>query len=93
MCFCFFSMRFRTAFHEGTLDHGTMDDYFFLIISLLGRTVITLEQKVWFQKNVFGFRMHGARHLREMSMAWREYRRKRWMIGFVIPSAYFFCQS
>lgn len=27
-------------FTRGTLDHGTTDDYFFLIISLLGRPVI-----------------------------------------------------
>lgn len=52
MCFCFL-MRFRTAFHEGTLDHGTTDDYFFLIISLLGKPVITLEQKVWDHRMIF----------------------------------------
>lgn len=47
---------------RGITDHGTTDDYFFLIISLLGRPVMDRNgpgAKSVASENVFAFSVHG----------------------------------
>lgn len=78
MCFCFL-MHFHTAFHEGTLDHGTIDDYFFPNNITAGETSDYSGAKkcgitecfFFFWCGGWGFPLcvHGAGNERKMMMA------------------------